>query len=428
MRVAVVEPVGAGGMIHFAFQMSAALSAEDADVTLITATDYELESLPHSFAVEPIMRLWPRFDDALTRSAPESVIGRAWRNAWWTGRRGMRAARLLREWARVVSYLRRERPDIVQFGELQFPGARFFLTRLNGMTLAQVCHEFEFRESRYHWSNRIRTRLMRRTYEPFDAVFVLGEEVRTQFARAVPFPVERIHVIPHGNEEILMGTTGDLASLRQRYGIGADDRVVLFFGNIRPSKGVPDLIDAFAGLHDIENAKLVIAGFPSREVDVGDLKRRTDDLGISDRVVFDTRYVPIEEVASLMALSTVVAFPYVSATQSGAIQVAFAAGRPVVATAVGSIPEAVQHGTTGLLVPQGSIEEMSAALRRLVADPGLARAMGEEARRQAGERFSWNAIAREVLSIYRSLLAGTQRAEADAGAAPSQDPVDATLR
>lgn len=404
MRIVIVEPVGVGGMVHFAFQLCSALTLAGADVVLITATDYELAALPHDFAVEPRMRLWARFDATLTRSPPPGPVGRAWRRVWWTARRGMRAVRLLVEWGRVVGRVRRLQPDIVQFGEMQFPGARFFLSRLGDLCLTQICHEFEFREARYRWSDRVRTRLLRRTYEPFSAVFVLGDEVRKRFHCVTGVPRERIHVIPHGNEEVLIIPTGDPRALRRRYGLSPEDRVVLFFGNIRPSKGVPDLIDSFAALSDLEDIRLVIAGYPARDVNVNDFRRRVEELGIVDRVVFDMRYVPIDEVGSLMSLASVVAFPYRNATQSGAIQVAFAAGRPVVVTNVGSIPEAVQDGTTGYVVSQGSCEEMASALRRLLTDPEKAEEMGRAAREQAATRFSWDAIAHDVLMVYEGLL------------------------
>jgi len=428
MRIFLIEPVGAGGMIHFAYQLCSALSAEGADVVLITASDYELAALPHNFAVEPLMRLWPRFDDVLTESPPATSVGRAWRRTWWTARRATRAIRLVREWVRVVGYVRHERPDVAHFGTPQFPGARFFLDRLRGITLTQICHEFEFRESKYRWSNDIRTRLLRRTFEPFDAIFVLGDEVKNRFHQATGYPRRKIHTIPHGNEALLMTDPGDLSLLRQTYGFGDDDRIVLFFGNIRPSKGVPDLIDAFAELSDLDDVKLLIAGYPSREIDTKELRTRAEEMGVAERVVFDIRYIPIEEVSSLIALATVVAFPYVTATQSGAIQVAFAGGRPVVATAVGSIPEAVEDGTTGFLVPQGSTEAMANALRRLVIDPALAEDMGKAALGQANARFGWGAIAREVLSVYRDLSPSRGRSSADGHTGSGSKPLGAARR
>ncbi|MCL7960265.1 MAG: glycosyltransferase family 4 protein [marine benthic group bacterium] len=427
MRIIIIEPVGEGGMVHFAYQLCSALAAEGADVVLITATEYELEALPHNFTVERLMRLWPRYDAALTRSPPRSRIGRIWRKVWWTARRGTRAVRLLREWTRVIVYVRREGADVVQFGHVLFPGARFFLSRLHGMTLAQICHEFEFRESRYRWSDRIRTRLIRRAYEPFDAVLVLGEEVRSRFHRTTGVPRERIHVIRHGNEELLTTASNDPSAARRRYGLSPDDRVILFFGAIRPSKGVPELIESFAALNDLEDVKLLVVGYPARNVNVNDFRRQAEELGVSSRVLFDTRYIPIDEIGPLMALANVVAFPYRTATQSGAIQVAFAAGRPVVATAVGSIPEAVENGTTGILVSQGASEEMAHALRHLLTNPDVAEKMGRAAREQSAARFGWRDIARDVLSVYES-LGTTDGAEPGTTPDPLASPLDQAVR
>ncbi len=404
MKVVVVEPVGEGGMVHFAYQLCTALAEEGAEVVMITAADYELAALPHNFTVQPMMRLWPRFDTTLTEDPPNGAMKRLWRNTWWSARRAWRAMRLLTEWGRVVRHLRRSKPDVVQFGEMQFPGSWFLLARLDDMVLSQICHEFEFRESKYPRSDQIRSRFLRRTYESFDSVFLLGAEVRERFVRSTRVAREKTHIIPHGNEELLMTSGDDPAVARDRYGLGADDRIVLFFGNIRPSKGLSDLIEAFAELDDLDQTKLLIAGYPSREVNLNDFRDHVDQLGIADRVIFDTRYIPIEEVGSLLSIATVVAFPYRNATQSGAIQVAFAAGRPVVATDVGSIPEAVQDGKTGFVVSQGSIVEMADALRRVLVDPDLAEAMGEAARTQAATRFSWGAIAGDVLTVYEDLL------------------------
>jgi glycosyltransferase involved in cell wall biosynthesis len=403
MKLVVVEPVGEGGMVHFAYQMCTAFANEGADVVLITATDYELASLPHNFAVEPTMRLWPRFDPNLVEDPPQG-LARLWRNTWWSARRAWRALRLITEWGRVVRYLRRTRPDVIQLGEMQFPGARFLLSRLDDSSLGQICHEFEFRESKYRRSDQIRSRILRRTYDAFDAVFLLGDEVRERFVSSTKVPRGNTHVIPHGNEDILMTPVSDAALVRERYGLDPEDRVVLFFGNIRPSKGLEDLIESFAALRDLDHVKLLIAGFPSREVNLNDFRTQVERLDIEDRVIFDARYIPLEEVGSLLSLSTLVAFPYRNATQSGAIQVAFAAGRPVVATDVGSISEAVEEGKTGFVVDQGSTTGMAEAMRRILFDPDLAAAMGEAARTQAGTRFSWDAIAREVLSVYEGLL------------------------
>ena len=142
MRVFVVEADGAGGMIHYAYQLCGALSAAGADVTLVTAQDYELSHMPHDFTVQPIMRLWPAISDGRRARRP---LGTAVRIA----RRARRAIRYAWEWERLTRFLLRERPDIVQFAIIRFLFQAFYLRRLAraGLTLSQVCHEFERREA-----------------------------------------------------------------------------------------------------------------------------------------------------------------------------------------------------------------------------------------------------------------------------------------
>ena len=81
-----------------------------------------------------------------------------------------------------------------------------------------------------------------------------------------------------------------------------------------------------------------------------------------------------------------------------------AAGRPVVATAVGAVPELIEDGTHGLLVPPGDPGALARAIARLLADPGLARRLGEAARWRARERYGREAMVRRFEDFYAGLL------------------------
>ena len=141
-RIFIVEPRGAGGMIHYAYQLCTALAKEGADVTLVTAREYELESLPHNFKVERLLNMWYRSDPRPSRP-PRNMIERLARKIHWSARRGYSAARLVLMWIRLDAYLIRQRPDIVQFGEIDFPFEVIFLQYLKRrrLLLAEICHE-----------------------------------------------------------------------------------------------------------------------------------------------------------------------------------------------------------------------------------------------------------------------------------------------
>lgn len=191
--------------------------------------------------------------------------------------------------------------------------------------------------------------------------------------------------------------------MQERYGIAEDLPVILFFGNLTPSKGLPDLLKAFSQVYAKEPAaRLMIVGRPSKFIDMNELMRLVSDLGISDATIFDARYIMMEEVAPLMEMATVVIYPYLNSTQSGALQVAYTFGRPVIATKVGGLPEAVEDGKSGLLVSASAPDELAEAILKLIKDPGLAVQMGEYAKHLSDTKFSWDSIALKMLAVYRA--------------------------
>jgi glycosyltransferase involved in cell wall biosynthesis len=180
-------------------------------------------------------------------------------------------------------------------------------------------------------------------------------------------------------------------------------QVVLFFGNLTPSKGLPDLLKAFSQVYAKEpGVRLMIVGRPSKFIDIDELMRLVSDLGISDATIFDARYILMEEVAPLMEMATVVMYPYLNSTQSGALQVAYTFGRPVIATKVGGLPEAVEDGKSGLLVSTSAPDELAEAILKLIRDPNLAVQMGEYAKYLSDTKFSWDSIALKLLAVYRA--------------------------
>jgi glycosyltransferase involved in cell wall biosynthesis len=408
MRIFVVEQNGQGGLAHYAYQICTALAEGDADVTLITARDYELKDFHHNFYLDNRLRMWQLFDPRSSEITYTRSLMEIWRRVLWTFRRGRRAMRLIIMWIGLTNHLLRQKPDIVQFGKINFPFEAFFLARLKkkGLVLTQVNHEFERRESSGLLSRQV-DKLYTNIYENFSAIFFHARENRERFHSLMNVPREITHIIPHGNERFFLtqaAKTGKHVDLRKHFGLQDDELVVLFFGVIAPSKGLPDLIDAFAQVASKSPAKLIVSGYPSKYIDINEIQRQIDGLGIHDRVILDMRYIPIEEVAPLLKLSTVVALPYHNSTQSGALQVAYTFGRPVIATSVGGLPEAIEDGKSGFLVPPHAPELLAEKILILLNDASLTHSMGEYAQRLSETRYSWTPIGARVLEVYQQLL------------------------
>jgi glycosyltransferase involved in cell wall biosynthesis len=405
-----VEPNGSGGLIHYTYQLCTALAAEGVDVTLVTGKEYELARLPHNFQVNNLLDLWSLFDPQASQNAHANVWQRRWHKLRWTARRGQRAIRLLSAWVSLTRTLIELKPDIVQFSKIHFPFEAFFLAQMRrrGLTLTQICHEFEMRETQRGLFSLLSMRAYGDIYKNFSAMFFHAQENCEKFLSLFPFVDERkVHIIPHGNSNWLLkhfSQDHNWDALRQRYGLQAGQPVVLFFGLLAPSKGIEDLIEAFALVRQSSGAKLLIAGYPTKHFNMVELKQKIADLNLAEHVVLDPRYIPLEEVGALMSLATVAVYPYRSSTQSGALQVAYTFGRPVVATMVGGLPEAVEHGRSGFLVPPESPSALAQGILKLVNNRELTMVMGEYARHLSETRFSWRSVAQRMIQVYDGLL------------------------
>ena len=409
LRLVLVEPNGSGGLIHYSYQLCTALAEEGVDVTLVTGKEYELAHLPHNFKVNNLLDLWSLFDPQVTQNLNASAWRRQWHKIRWTVRRGQRAIRLILAWMKLTRYLIESKPDIVQFSKINFPFEAFFLRQMRrrGLVLTQICHEFELREQEGSFSFLI-LRAYADIYRNFSAMFFHAKENRDKFLSLFPFvQKEKTHIIPHGNSGWLLkyfSQRYDWEALRKKYGVKRGQPVILFFGLLSPSKGIDDLIEAFALVRQSCDAKLLIAGYPTKHINMDELKAKVAHLNLAEHIALDPRYIPLEEVGALKGLATVAVYPYRSSTQSGALQVAYTFGRPVVATSVGGLPEAIEHGRSGFLVQACSPPDLANGILKLVTNPELTKVMGEYARHLSETRFGWRSVVRQIIRVYNSLV------------------------
>lgn len=221
-------------------------------------------------------------------------------------------------------------------------------------------------------------------------IFVYGEVLKQQLI-AQNVPPEKITVIPHG-------TFGCFTAPEQH---PDPEPTGLFIGRILPYKGLDVLLRAAPLIREVvPHFRLIVAG-------AGDVKpyraclERELSTGQCELI---NRFVSDAEMASLLARSSVVMLPYLDATQSGVIPLAYGARRPVIATAVGAIPELVAHDRTGLLVPPNDPAALAQAASALLQDPKRALELAEAGAAYACEHLSWEAIAQTTLQTYARLL------------------------
>jgi len=163
---------------------------------------------------------------------------------------------------------------------------------------------------------------------------------------------------------------------------------VLFVGRLSEEKGILELLAATEGME-----RVVVGDGPLRS-------RVPDALG----------FVPPGELRAYFERAAVVACPSRREGYGVVAREAMAHGRPVVASAVGGLLDAIEDGTDGLLVPPGNPDALRAALETLLSDAALRRRLGEAARRTARERLSWERATNRTLDVYSAATGGTSAA------------------
>ena len=174
--------------------------------------------------------------------------------------------------------------------------------------------------------------------------------------------------------------------------------VVLFFGNIRPNKGLPVLIRAESLIaRQVPGVTFHIVG---RCADDSYKKLIVD----RDRYSIREEFVPHDSVPAIFCGASVVVLPYRSATQTGVIPLAYAYGRPVVATTVGGLVDVVEDGKTGFLVPPADEKALGEAIVKILLDPALCSTMGRNGRTFLDEELSWEKAAGITMEMYESIV------------------------
>ncbi len=220
-----------------------------------------------------------------------------------------------------------------------------------------------------------------------------SEQVRRDLFRTLPdTDPARVRTVPHPVYDF--GRPGrprkSRSEARAALGLAGEAHIVLFFGFIKPYKGVMHLIDAAGALRREfgDRLQVLIVG------DIyGEKQPYLDRIAASggeDIIKLIDGFVPDETVEDYFLAADLAVLPYVSATQSGIVQIAYHYDLPVVTTRVGGLPEVVLDGRTGFLVPPGDAAALAAAVTRFFREHKAA----EFAAAVAGEKhkYSWDAM------------------------------------
>lgn len=289
----------------------------------------------------------------------------------------------------VVRAIRRFRPDVVHFqnGHMYFNLA---MPLLRHVPLVITIHD-----ARQHLgdseSGHTPQRIMDFGFRRADQVIVHGRSLIDTVVNELGFARTDVHLIPH----VAIGEPGDSPEL-----IADDDRTILFFGRIWEYKGLEFLVRAEPQVTaEFPDVKFVIAGRGE------DLQRYRRLMTHPERFEVNDGWITDQERAALFSKASAVVLPYVEATQSGVIPIAYAYAKPVVATRVGGLPDMVDHGVTGLLVEPRDVDGLADAIKQLLRNREARIRMGQAGKEKLVRECSPAVVARQTLAVYHAAIA-----------------------
>ena len=255
-------------------------------------------------------------------------------------------------------------------------------------------------------------------YEAAAAIIAVSEGMRQDILRSYPDVDPAKVKVVHNGIDVSQWNRDEADDIIRPLGIDPERPSVVFVGRNTRQKGVPYLLRAAAKLPADVQLVLCLGAADTPEL-AAETARLIEELQ-SQRsgVILIERMLPRNEVIQVLSHATAFACPSIYEPLGIVNLEAMACGAAVVASATGGIPEVVEHGKTGLLVPieqvtdgtgipldpEKFVTDFAEALIEVVSDPARARAMGEAGRRRAEEHFSWESITETTLEVYRSVL------------------------
>ena len=241
----------------------------------------------------------------------------------------------------------------------------------------------------------------RRVLDDASAIICVGEGEKKKMQEM--YPQKRVIHLPNGVDPEYF-SRGDGEAFRAKYGIPTDRRLILTLGRIDPQKNQLGAVESLRLLPPELNAHLVLIGHVTNEPYAERLRIRIQESGLENRVTFipgisnrDPMLVNALHAADLFLL------PSIHEPFGIVILEAWAAGLPVVASAVGGIPSFVESEVDGLLTSAESNEERAAAVSRLLENSEFANSLAEAGQKKARRQYSWGSVTERLIDLYEEV-------------------------
>ena len=289
---------------------------------------------------------------------------------------------------KVVTQIRKINPNIIHIQGSAHPYFWLFFPLIRNIPIVDTIHDPQPHPG---FGNILQTFMRKKGAKLSKRWFIHGNILKDQFLKKYKVKSEYVKVIPKGHYEIFKKYNNK--SFKE------EETNILFFGNVTKYKGINILI---------ESSKQVIKEFPNTKFVIAGKTRRKDNIDLSDlnnhkNYILKNYRISEEEVPKLFQKASIVVLPYIEASQSGVISIAFGFGKAIIVTNVGALPEIVKNGKTGIIIPPNNSDILAQEIIRLLKDDKLRKTLGNNAYLFAKNELSWEKIANITFNVYKEL-------------------------
>jgi glycogen(starch) synthase len=234
-----------------------------------------------------------------------------------------------------------------------------------------------------------------------DRVIVCSQSMKNEICGHFNLPWDKVDVIPNAIDATKYQPSVDRGSVRQRYGVGYGEKLILCVGRLVPQKGTEYFIRAIPSIAKrYPEAKFIIVGEGwSRDI----LESEARASGQGRKIQF-TGFASDQEVINLMTSADVLVVPSIYEPFGIVALEGMATGVPVIASQVGGLSEVIEHDRTGLFVYPRSPESIAWGIDRVLSDPDHAKWLTENAKEKLHKAYSWEAVAMKTVEVYRKVV------------------------
>lgn len=384
--VIVISPLGYTGLAYYDYSLCSSLCEHGIGVELYTSDRWFLDTKKNKFKTRTLYK-------NCSGDVPKIIKGMHY----------------ILSTIRIAAAVFKNKARIIHFQILELPFIDLFLMvilKINGRKLIYTPHDILHNKN--FMFNRITASCI---YRLVDRIVAHKESNLNNLIREFHISSGKVRIIPHGNYEYFIDADITKKGSRQQLGYQQDYKIILFFGNIKPSKGLEVLIKAVSLLkNELEDLKLVIAGRVIGKTSKRWIAEILDKENIADITVTNLEFIPNDLVIYYYMASDLIILPYTEVYESGVLKLAQTCGKVVICSELEEFKDTVIHGETGYFFKNGDYNDLAKQIKNALLNKNLEE-IGRNAKKLMKDRYGWDEIADLTKNMYREIAANKIDAE-----------------